>query len=429
MRITYLTAGAAGMYCGACARDAILIRGLLARGHEVQVIPLYTPLKLEGAVPLPTTRVLLGGVNMYLQQKCPACGLAPAALRGVLDSPGLLNFATRFAVSNQPADLGPMTVSVLAGAHGRQRAEMRRLLDFLAQGPRPDLVVVTNTMLGAIATEVKARLGVPVVAGLQGEEDFVGQMNEPHRSQAQALMREHARAVDLFIAPYTAHAAKMAAYLEVPPARIRVIRTALDAAAFRRPGPRPREPFTLGYLSGITGGKGLDLVVEAVQRLVAQGREVRLRVAGKVLNKTFWRQVQQGIKAAGLTDRVEYLGEITLEEKISFLHTLSVFALPSRFAEARGLSVMEALATGVPVVVPSTGVFPEMLELTGGGLPIEPNHPAALTEALARLQDHPEEADRLGEAGAEGIARDYAVDPILDQTLAVYEEALRQPPP
>jgi glycosyltransferase involved in cell wall biosynthesis len=424
MRITYLTAGAAGMYCGACARDAVLIRGLLARGHEVQVIPLYTPLKLEGAVPLPTTRVMLGGVNMYLQQKCAACGMAPAALRGVLDRPGLLNFATRFAVSNKAADLGPMTVSVLAGAHGRQRAELQRLMAFLEQGPRPDLVVVTNTMLGAIATEVKARLGVPVVAGLQGEEDFVGQMNEPHRSQAQALMQEHARAVDLFIAPYTAHAAKMAEYLLVPAERIRVIRTALDAAPFRRPAPRPREPFTLGYLSGIAPGKGVDLAVEALQRLVVQGRDARLRIAGKVLDKPFWRQVQQGIKAAGVAARVKYLGEITLEEKIAFLHTLSAFALPSRFAEARGLSVMEALAAGVPVVVPTSGVFPEMLELTGGGLLVEPENAVALAEAIARLMDEPEEANQMGTAGAEGIARHYGVEEIVGQTVGVYEEAL-----
>ncbi len=427
MRLTYLTAGAAGMYCGACARDAVLIRGLLARGHDVQVIPLYTPLKLETALPVPTTRILLGGINMYLQQKCPACGMAPAALRGVLDSPGLLNLATSFAVSNKPAELGAMTVSVLAGARGRQKAELQRLLAFLEQGPRPDLVVVTNTMLGAIATEVKRRLGVPVVAGLQGEEDFVGQMEEPHRSEAQRLMQEHARAVDLFIAPYAAHAQKMAEYLAVPAERIRVIRTGLDAAPFRRSRPRPREPFTVGYLSGITGGKGVDLAVEALSHLVAQGREARLRIAGKVLNRPYWRQVKQGIKAAGLSDRVEYLGEVTLEEKIRFLQSLSAFALPSRFAEARGLAAMEAMAAGVPVVVPQSGVFPEMLELTGGGLLFSPNDAASLAAALARLHDNPEEADRLGEAGAEGVGRHYGVDKVVEETVGVYVEALGRP--
>ena len=424
MRIAYLTAGAAGMYCGACARDLVLIRGLVARGHEVQVTPLYTPLKLEAPLTAPTNRIHLGGINMYLQQKCPACGMAPAAVRGILDRPGLLNFATRFAVSNQASDLGAMTVSVLSGAHGRQRAELEGLLRFLEQGPRPDLVVLTNTMLGAVGTEVKRRLGVPVVAGLQGEEDFVGQMDEPYRSEAQRLMQEHARAVELFIAPYTDHAGKMSEYLAISPERIRIVRTGLDASVFARPGPRPRDPFTIGYLAGLTHGKGLDLVVEAVAQLAAAGREVKLRVAGKVLDKAFWRQVQQRVQEAGLTGSVEYLGEVTLEEKVRFLHSLSAYALPSRFAEARGLSAMEALAAGVPVVVPARGVFPEMIGLTGGGLLVQPEDPQALAEALARLQDDPDEADRLGEAGAEGIARHYGVDAVVEETLAVYEEAL-----
>ncbi len=148
MRIAYLTAGAAGMYCGACARDLVLIRGLRARGHDVQVTPLYTPMKLEAPLSVPITPVHLGGINMYLQQKCPACGMAPAALRGVLDSPGLLNFATSFAVSNKPAELGAMTVSVLAGAQGRQKAELRRLLAFLDWSlPSPADLVPDNSLI------------------------------------------------------------------------------------------------------------------------------------------------------------------------------------------------------------------------------------------------------------------------------------------
>ena len=83
-----------------------------------------------------------------------------------------------------------------------------------------------------------------------------------------------------------------------------------------------------------------------------------------------------------------------------------------------------ALAAGVPVVAPATGVFPEMLELTGGGLLVEPENAAALAEAIARLQDNPEEADRMGTAGAEGITRHYGVEEIVAQTVGVYEEAI-----
>lgn len=426
MRIAYLTAGTAGMYCGACSRDLTVIRGLLARGHDVYAVPLYTPLKIEGREPLPLTDVFLGGINVYLQQQAPLFGQAPEAVRRLLDHPALLNFASRFAVSNRAADLGPMTVSVLSGSEGRQKQELRRLLDFLRREPKPDLVMITNSLLSAVAPEVKRKLGAAVVCGLQGEEDFLGQMPEPYRSQGQQLLRRHSAAVGLFVAPYTAHAEKMAAYLGVPPDRIRVVPTGLEVDRYRHQGPRVREPFTVGYLGVITPGKGLDLLVEAWVRLVRQqDRAVRLRIAGKVLDKAYWRALRARIRAAGLVAQKEYLGEVDLDTKRQFLRSLSVLCQPSRFAEARGLVAMEAMASGVPVVVPRRGVFPEMMELTGGGLMVEPENSAALAEALARLQDNPDEADRLGRQGAEGIAGHYAAEKVVEQTLAVFEEALR----
>ena len=68
MRVVYLAAGAGQMYCGACARDMDMVRGLIARGHDVEVVPLYTPLRIDGEEPVETDAVFLGGINAYLQQ-------------------------------------------------------------------------------------------------------------------------------------------------------------------------------------------------------------------------------------------------------------------------------------------------------------------------------------------------------------------------
>jgi glycosyltransferase involved in cell wall biosynthesis len=425
MRITHIAAGAAGMYCGACNRDIALVRGLVARGHDLQVIPLYTPLRTEGAQPVPNTDVFMGGVNVYLQQHLALFRRLPPALDRLLDHPGLLRFVSRFAISTDPAALGPMTVSVLAGRDGQQRKELQRLLDFLSQGPRQDLLVLTNSLLSGVAPEAKRMIGVPVVCGLQGEEEFIARMREPYRSRAQELIRRHAGDVDLFIATHEAYAERMAEFLAVPRDRVRAIRTPLDVALFRNPTPRPRSPFVIGYLSSITPGKGLDLLVAAMSRLAEDGRDARLRVAGKVLDKAYWRKVSRDVERTGLADRFEYVGEVSLSGKIQFLRGCSVFSLPSRFAEARGLAAMEAMAAGVPVVVPDSGVFPEMIALTGGGLLAPPEDPEAITQAIARLMDDPEEADRIGRAGAEGVAEHYAVEPIVDQTLQAYESVLR----
>ncbi len=425
MRIIYLVAGAGDMYCGACARDRTLIRGLLARGHDVQVLPLYVPLKTEGRESLPTTPVFFGGVNVYLQQHSAILRHTPAFVARLFDNPALLKWVSRFAVSTRAADLGPMTVSVLKGREGHQRKELVRLRNFLLRGRRPDLVVITNSMLSAIAPEIKRHLDIPVTCGLQGEDDFVAQMPEPYCSQARKLMQQNARAIDLFVATDAAYATKMADYLAVPAERVKAIRMGIDAESYRNPGPRHQHPFTLGYLSVITPGKGLDLLVEAFRQLVnEEQRNVLLRVAGKVLNRHYWKQITDTVAASALSPRFEYLGEVDLAGKVEFLRRCSAFSLPTRLAEMRGTAVAEALATSVPTVVSDVGVFPEMISLTGGGILVPTEDPAGLADAISQLMDNPEQADRMGRAGANGIARYYTQDQMVDETLVAFHDVL-----
>ena len=425
MRIVYLMAGAGEMYCGACARDLALIRGLRARHHDVQVIPLYTPVKAESRESSPMTSVFFGGVNVYLQQHSAIFRHTPAFLDRLFDNPTLLKWAGKFAVSTRPVDLGPMTVSVLAGGHGRQRKELMRLRNFLQRGRRPDLLVITNSMLSAIAPEVKRYLDIPVACALQGEDDFVTQMPEPYCSQARRLMQQNAQAIDLFVATHEAYGTEMAHYLAVPAERVKAIRMGIDAKSYRNPGPRHRHPFTLGYLSVITPGKGLDLLVEAFRQLVnEEQRNVVLRVAGKVLNRHYWKQITDTVATSALSPRFEYLGELDFAGKVEFLRRCSAFSLPTRLAEVRGTVVAEALATSVPTVVPDVGVFPKMISLTGGGILVSPEDPAGLADAISQLMDNPEEADRMGRAGANGIARYYTHDQMVDETLAAFHDML-----
>ncbi len=421
MRLVHLAAGAGGMYCGACARDAALVRGLIARGHEVTVIPLYTPLRTEGDAPLPTERVFLGGINAYLQQVSPLFRHTPDWFDRWLDSPGLLRWASRFAVSVKPEDLGPMTVSVLQGPEGRQRKELRKILDFIEAGPLPEVATITNSMLSGIAPALKERLGIPVACMLQGEESFIGAMREPYRTQAQDLLRRNAGSIDLFVSPGEAYGARMAECLGVPRGKVVTIRAGIDPAPYASAGRAPDEPFTIGYLSAINPSKGLDLLVEAWRTLVQQhGREARLLVAGKVMDEAFWRRVQGTVDDAGLLGSFEYLGEVDLRGKVDLFRRSSVFCVPSRIEESRGAAIMEAQAAGVPVVVPNSGVYPEMLGLTGGGLTHEPASVEGIAACLSRMMADPAGCAEMGRAGAEGIARHFGAYAMVEQTLEAY---------
>jgi glycosyltransferase involved in cell wall biosynthesis len=91
-------------------------------------------------------------------------------------------------------------------------------------------------------------------------------------------------------------------------------------------------------------------------------------------------------QAADLGDAFEYQGSPAGHEgKVQFLSQLDLFSVPTTYREPKGLSVLEALANGVPVVQPAHGAFPELLERTGGGLLVPPDDPQALAEALERL--------------------------------------------
>jgi glycosyltransferase involved in cell wall biosynthesis len=394
MRIVHLSAGAGVMYCGACARDIVLGRGLQELGHDFEIVPLYTPLKVDGEGGSAGGEVFLGGINAWLQQHAGLFRALPPAWDRPLDNPALLQWAAHFAVRTDPKQLGAMTVSVLAGQEGRQRKEILRLLDHLQAQRAPDVFSLSNSLLSGLARPLQERFGVPVVCGLQGEEAFVASLPERYREQAQGWMRTHARHVDLFLAPGDAYGAAMASYLDVPDAQVATARAGLDLERFARPGPRPTVPFTIGYLSVIIPRKGLDVLAKAFIRLVEQGHDVRLRVAGRCLSPAYLRHVRQMIARAGLAERCEFLGELDPAAKVRFLHECSVFAVPSRFAESRGIAILEAAAAGVPVVMPDLGIYPELVRLLDAGALHAPEDDAALATALEDVRLDPAAAEQ-----------------------------------
>ena len=114
MKIACITAGAGRMYCGSCLRDNALASALLAAGHDVLLIPTYTPTRTdETNVSMP--RVFLGGINIYLQQHFGLFRNSPDILDRLWDFKPLLKLVTRLGMSVNPTDLGSLTVSMLRG--------------------------------------------------------------------------------------------------------------------------------------------------------------------------------------------------------------------------------------------------------------------------------------------------------------------------
>jgi len=325
-------------------------------------------------------------------------------------------------VSTKPSDLGPMLVSVLKGTRGRHGRSVRELADYIVEEVRPQIVSITNSLLSGVAPVLKLRLNAPIVCALQGEDAFVDASGERWASQARRLLQENSRSIDLFLSPSETYAEAMAAYLQVPRERIRVVRAGIDPRPYSGSGKSRPYPFTVGYLSVITPAKGLDILVDAVLSLLSQGKELELNIAGKVLDRKYWRTLANRLESSGRAGHIRFYDELDFAAKVRFLRRCSVLCVPSRIAETRGIVTLEAQAAGVPVVVPDSGIFPEMLRLTGGGVLYERDNAQSLAEAVAALMEDPARLDRIGEAGAEGVRRHFSADQMVEQTLQVLQE-------
>ena len=121
--------------------------------------------------------------------------------------------------------------------------------------------------------------------------------------------------------------------------------------------------------------------------------------AGYLLNehRDYLSSIEQRLRDWGLASEFTYAGAPDREGKIARLREMDVFSMPAIYAEPKGLSLLEAMANGVPIVQPRRGAFTEIIERTGGGVLVPPDDPVALADALhALLLDRVEsDLDRL----------------------------------
>src|SRR5437870_4778025 len=142
MRITYITAGAGGMFCGSCLHDNTLVSALIAQGHDALLIPCYTPIVTDEE-DVSQNRVFLGGINVFLQQKSAFFRKTPWFLDRFLDGRWLLKWASRFAIKTRAEALGALAVSMLKGEHGFQKKEIDKLAGWLADEIKPQIINLT----------------------------------------------------------------------------------------------------------------------------------------------------------------------------------------------------------------------------------------------------------------------------------------------
>jgi glycosyltransferase involved in cell wall biosynthesis len=413
MRILSITAGAAGMYCGSCFRDNALAAEIVKQGHDLTLVPVYTPTRTDEPN-MSHSPVLFGGISVYLQQSA-SIFRKTRLLDRLLDAPWLIRmFATR-AVSTDAKLLGDLTISTLEGRDGVLRKEFDKLVEWIRGEKRPDVINLPNSLLIAMAKPLREAFGVPICCTLQGEELFLDGLAEPYRERALTLIREHVRYVDRFIAVSEYCARFMGELLHIPPARMAVVPLGIgmDGYDSRPVSSAGRAEFRVGYFARIAPEKGLQVLADAYARFRRRlgASPARLLAAGYMApnQAPYLKSVRRTLAAAGVEDDFEYRGEVDRAGKLAFMRELDVLSVPATYDEPKGMFLLEAMAAGVPVVQPRRGGFIEIVEKTGGGLLVEPDNADRLADGLYAMWSNAEMRQTLGQRAYAGVREHYSI--------------------
>lgn len=416
------------MYCGSCLRDNALAAGLTQLGWDVTLLPLYTPIRVDEE-DRSVDKVFFGGINVYLQQKIPLFRHLPAFLDRWLDNPRLIRRVASGALSVSAKELGSMTLSMVKGEDGFQRKEVARLVQWLRDVAKPDLICLTNLLVGGSIPALKRELGIPVLVTLQGDDVFLDELIEPWKTLVLTEMRRLAQEADGFVTFSGFYRHHMSGILGVPEEKFHITPLGVTVSEFNAvyEARKARAPGkVIGYFARLAPEKGFDIAVGAFIELAPRFPELRFHAGGWLAEKdrAFYEVQIERLAAAGLSDRFRHVAAPDGASKMAFLEEIDVFTVPARFIEPKGLYLLEAMACGLPVVVPERGAFPEMIASGGGGLLCRPDDAGDLAAKLADLLDHPDKATSLGQEGRDWVERCNSREAMAGATGEVFKRVL-----
>jgi colanic acid/amylovoran biosynthesis glycosyltransferase len=210
-------------------------------------------------------------------------------------------------------------------------------------------------------------------------------------------------------------------------AKLGIVRMAVDTGRFRpletdrgRPEDAPLRILTVGRL---VPEKGAPVLVAAVERLRALGVRAHLTVVGA---GPLSDQLAEQVRAAALTDAVDLVGPVGQEDLPELYREADVFCLPS-FAEGLPVVLMEAMASGCPVVTTAIAGIPELVVDGRTGLVVQAGRADLIADALAELAGDPALRRRLGEAGRAAVLEQHRPDDNGRRLLALWEGTTEPP--
>ncbi len=379
-----------------------IAKSVAARGHDVHIVAPWHPLVRRAGVE--------DGVTFHFYKYAPARSLNvfgyAAALRADVSLRGAAYVAAPLA---------------LAAGWRTARAVARRYAATVMHG---HWVVPGGPVAAAAAPSL------PLVVSLHGSDVYVAETVAPARLVAR---RVFARAGA--ITACSADLGRRAVALGADPARVEVVPYGVDADRFR-PDPlqRAKRRASFGIPPGaavvFTAGrlvrkKGFEYLIDATAAL-PESANVRTVIAGA---GDLDAELRERASARGLTERVRFVGNLAQDEVAAWLATADVVAIPSVRDDSGNVDglpniVLEALASGTPLVATPAGGIGSVVEHDRTGLLVGERDAGALAQAIAALAADPDRRIRLGNAGRAAVVARFGWESTAARFEAAYDRAL-----
>jgi glycosyltransferase involved in cell wall biosynthesis len=425
MNIIQIIPGSGGsFYCGNCLRDSKYVDALRKQGHQVVKIPMYLPL-FSDEHDITDIPIFYGAISTYLKQVYPIFRKMPDWFEKLLDSKPMMKMAASMAGSTRAKGLEDMTISMLLGEQGEQKEELDKMVNWIAEHCKPDIIHISNALLLGLARRLKEKTGVPVLCSLQDEDVWVDAMQPKFQQKIWDLMHERAEDIDALVAVSNFFAETMKKLMNLSDEKMHTFYLGVDAEDYHFISTKEK-PRNVGYISRMCHENGFDILVDAFIQLKKKPgfEDVKLIATGGSTgdDAKYIKEQKRKIRENNLDDSFEIIDEFEGDTRHDFFKKVSLISVPVRIGEAFGMYLLESMASGVPVVQPALGAFPEIVGLSGGGVTYMPNSPEKLSETWAELLSNPEKMEKLSHDGYEGTKKKFNIHNHAAEIIGLYEK-------
>jgi glycosyltransferase involved in cell wall biosynthesis len=296
--------------------------------------------------------------------------------------------------------------------------------------------LIRDYKIELVHTNGLIHLQAPIAAGLEGVP-LVWHLNDVNTPRLLRLLLlplvrrwadqivVAAQAVGYYYFPNNASSVRKRLHVLYAPVDTEKFRTGVDGTSVRATLGIDDDSPIVGTVKNLSPGAGVEFLIDAASDIKRHFPKAKFLIVGEKLRnrQAYWSSLMRRTEELGLANDVIFVGR--RDDIPEVMRAMTVYVHPSE-AEACPMAVLEASASGLPVIATDVGGTRELVEDGVTGILVEPRSPAQIADAVVHLLESPETAQAMGMRGVQRMRELFSLDACVREHIRVYTAALQQ---